>query len=758
MSVGINSPPSCTLWRKRSPKSRDLWAVNHEAVVCQNVEEERCASKKTSLKTYLRKIRTGFQTNDLVKVEKLSDQMKREGAQPDLAIYSEMLKGFFKAGKTEVGLELLEEMKTSGVHPNKITLLAVIKACITDAELDRALEIFSEMQHKFGLDLSPSFYRAFLKKCARLRKFKKVEEILNAIKEAGIELDQRILSGPIFDLAAERDLDGAIELFHQVKKQFGLKIFDTSAYKLLLRAYTQLGKFDAYMTLFSEVVEAGVQPDTNVFNSIIKASTSRGDFDSVMARFSEMKEHFKLKPDTQSYNLIFEMCATVGNIQKAEEILNEMREAGVKPDRKTFNMLMKACANSGDFNSALRHFSEMQEHYKLKPFSFVYNCLLYMCANAGNLQKAEELLGQMVTDGVRPNAYTFSIVIEAYAANGDFERGLKLCSQTKHGLDVLMYRSLLEAFAKPKRFQRSLGMFEGGKRTDKAARTMASVIEAFAEIIPLKDSQKCFEACRAMMEDTDAEMPIEPTRENFNALLKLCLRGALVREAQWIFKQMKKQSISPDRDAHNALLAMYAKAKDLTGPKKIRKKIKEKLQPNVDTYNASTEVIAKAVEYEKRRTCFANALALVRRMDAEEIEPNALTYNTLLKLCSKARMVKEAIKTLEVMKTRCISPDLETFSLLLTTCGNASDVESDEEIWDKAKSSEVKINVHLYSKMIKVYAQELNSANCRRRLTSSLDLLEEMKVRGIKPDMHTYMPDQSLQQKRNDERGTGASG
>ncbi|XP_021845574.2 protein THYLAKOID ASSEMBLY 8-like, chloroplastic [Spinacia oleracea] len=61
------------------------------------------------------------------KAEELFDELKKEGLQPDVRAYTELIGAYFQVDMVEKAMETYNEMKASGFTPDKLTLMIMVR-------------------------------------------------------------------------------------------------------------------------------------------------------------------------------------------------------------------------------------------------------------------------------------------------------------------------------------------------------------------------------------------------------------------------------------------------------------------------------------------------------------------------------------------------------------------------------------------------------------------------------------------------------
>lgn len=86
----------------------------------------------------------------------------------------------------------------------------------------------------------------------------------------------------------------------------------------------------------------------------------------------------------------------------------------MKPNDESFNQVMTAYAKNKDIEMVEKLNKEALDKYGLKPSKMRMNALILAYAKSNNPGDAEKVLREMVKDGLRPDAVTYTTVIDAY--------------------------------------------------------------------------------------------------------------------------------------------------------------------------------------------------------------------------------------------------------------------------------------------------------------------------------------------------------
>ena len=110
------------------------------------------------------------------------------------------------------------------------------------------------------------------------------------------------------------------------------------------------------------------------------------------------------KPDNVVYNAFLSDLGKAGDLSKAMELLEIMREdeTGTPPDACSFNTLLHAFAQRGDTDAVDKLLTAMQDE-SVAPDAVTFNTLVSMWGRRGDLIRAQEMIEKMREHGLSPN-------------------------------------------------------------------------------------------------------------------------------------------------------------------------------------------------------------------------------------------------------------------------------------------------------------------------------------------------------------------
>lgn len=141
-----------------------------------------------------------------------------------------------------------------------------------------------------------------------------------------------------------------------------------------------------------------------------------------------MKQTTDITIDEVMYNTLIDGCSHQGLFDQGMDVLNQMRIAGIPPTNFTLSVLVKLCTRSNRPDEAFRLAAEISKEYKFQLNAHVYANLIHACTQNRNrrLPRALETFDRMVSEKVRPDIRTYTLLIRACIQEGDKSKAEEL--------------------------------------------------------------------------------------------------------------------------------------------------------------------------------------------------------------------------------------------------------------------------------------------------------------------------------------------
>ncbi|KAA8492349.1 Pentatricopeptide repeat-containing protein [Porphyridium purpureum] len=277
------------------------------------------------------------------------------------------------------------------VQPDRVSYNLFISSCRLTAKprIDAAMSALQEMRNSSNPSLRPDqiTYNCVLAVCEKAVEPRVAQRVLREMKRARFEPDERTHVALLNLYARCNDVQAASTLFRELQKSQD-KVLSLEIYTTMINMYAEMRRVQDAFDLFVDMVRSpNISPSVGTFNALMNA------------------------------------CRSVGDIDRAQEVLKKMASAGLRPDVITYSVFVDLLGRAGRINDIWATLKEMDSR-QIQPNLITLTSALNGCVRAGDLKAAEQLLGEMPKRGMRPNAFTYSVLIEGYSLRGDLDRAL----------------------------------------------------------------------------------------------------------------------------------------------------------------------------------------------------------------------------------------------------------------------------------------------------------------------------------------------
>ena len=391
-----------------------------------------------------------------------------------------------------------------------------------------------------------------------------------------------------------------------------------------------------------------------------------------------------------------------------------------------------------------------------------YSAMMNLYAKATDLgsdvaiQKCEQLLTDMQSNGIMPGRITLNALLSAYAIHQPpkaMQLGLQVVEDMKgSGLEpnVITHNTLLDICAKSGA-KSSVSYAESIWEEMRTGGISPSNV-SFGAMMNVYAKSRCskpemvIQKCEQLLVDMQSN-GITPGLVTFNSLISAYAThqpsNAIQRGLQ-VLKDMKHSGLEPDVITYSALLDICAKSEDrssVSEAETIWKQIGSSgFKTKIPLFNGMMAVYGGKSRYLESKIAIQKCEALLADMRANGFTPDLVTLNSHLSAYAThqpSNAVQRGLHVLKDMKDSGLEPDVVTYTILLDICaksGDKSSVSEAESIWEEMKVSGIPPDNRTYGAMMNVYAKSKDADGLRKYE----ELMNEMHEIGISPNEITF--------------------
>lgn len=358
-------------------------------------------------------------------------------------------------------------------------------------------------------------------------------------------------------------------------------------------------------------------------------------------------------------------------------------------------------AQCGDIDAAFRAFDRVQKRDVI-----TWTTMITACSQNRRSEEAFVLLGQMLSDGIDPNEFTVSSILNSCSEEKELRLGKQLhCTVVKKAYDVDIYveTSLVDMYAKCGNIEDSRALFDVMKRRNAIAWT--SMIAGYARNGLGEEAINLFRLMK--------RIKVLPNNLTMVCILRACGLLRSLPAGKELHAQIFKSFAPENIFIGSALVWLYCKCGDYSSASKVLQYLPDK---DVVSWTAMISSCARlGLEYE--------ALEHLKEMMGEGVEPNPFTYSSALKACAKLEDINQGrLIHSTIYKTPALSNVFVGSALvhMYSKCGYLSEAV---QVFDSMPER----NLVSWKAMIVAYAR---SGQC----AEALKLMYRMQSEGIDVD------------------------
>ncbi|KAH6556897.1 hypothetical protein KP509_1Z148400 [Ceratopteris richardii] len=332
----------------------------------------------------------------------------------DVLSWNALLVGYVLHHHDIGALKCFQEMQIDGVYPNDLTLALALKISGNVGNMDSGKGLH-DMIVKMGL----------------------------------FENDQFICNSLVDTYARLGMFEEAWNIFHM------LPIQDVAAWASLIEGYTNHNHPEEALCCFEQMMGEGVSPSTSILMYTLKVCGSVKDVNRGISIHSEIARTNLAKEDLGLGNALVSMYTQCGSLIKAQEVFDKLSARNVA----TWNALITAYANQNEGQIALDYFSKMQQEGFI-PNAVTFVCALNACADCGVVGKMIDIHCEIARRGfVNANEAIGNALTNTYAQCGLLEKAQEVLANML-GRGLIAWTALIGGYTKAELDEEGLVFYE----------------------------------------------------------------------------------------------------------------------------------------------------------------------------------------------------------------------------------------------------------------------------------------------------------
>ncbi|KAJ7553580.1 hypothetical protein O6H91_06G104000 [Diphasiastrum complanatum] len=592
--------------------------------------------------------------NMYAKCGSLWDARKVFSTLPEHNVFSwtAIISAYADGGQGEEAINLFRQMQQTGITPDRVAFVVVLKACARIAALEEGRQLHSKIIRS-GFESDVSIGIALVDMYAKCGCIEHARLVFDNTHERNVVSWNVMITGYVQQGRGKEALD-----LYEKMKQEGLQP-NSVTYVVLLNACANIAALEQGKHLHYHVIKYGFESDVilentlvdmyskcgsieqarRVFNNMYKRNVvswnaliagyeQQGLGKEALALYEEMKQE-GLQPNNVTYVVLLNACASIAALEQGKQLHSHIIRSGFELDVIVSSALVDMYAKCGSVEHARQVFNSMHERNVVS-----WNAMIAGYAQQGLGKEALALYGQMKREDVQPNNVTYVVLLNSCASFAALEQGKQLHShiiKSGIGLDVNVWNALVDMYAKCGSLECACRVFNNMHKRDVVS--WNAMIAGYAQ-------QGFGKEAITLLEQMQREGK-KPDEATYVGVLCACSHSGLVNEGRCLFDSMRKNhGVTPTVEHYACMVDLLGRAAYLADAEEFINKMP--IQPDVVIWTTLLGAARKHGHVEIGRRAFDCVVKL---------EPdNTAAHVLLLNIYATAGRRKEVAKIRKEMK------------------------------------------------------------------------------------------------------------
>ncbi|CAJ1956122.1 unnamed protein product [Sphenostylis stenocarpa] len=462
-------------------------------------------------------------------------QMQVEGYRPNYYTVSTVIPALANLSVVAIGMQIHALVVKLGLEAERLVCNSLISMLSKSGMLRDARAVFYNMENKDSVSWN-SMIAGHVINGQDLEAF----ETFNNMQLAGAKPTSATFASVIKSCASLKEL-GLVRVLHCKTLKSGFSTHQNVLTTLMV-ALTKCNEMDDAFSLFS--LMHGVQTVVS-WTAMISGYLQNGGTDQAVNLFLQMRRE-GVKPNHFTYSAIL----AVQHVAFISEIHAEVIKTNYEKSSSVGTAILDAYVKIGNISDAVKVFELIEAKDVI-----AWSAMLAGYAQAGETEEAAKIFHQLTKEGIKPNEFTFSSIINACTApTASVEQGKQFHAyaiKLRLNNALCVSSSLVTMYAKRGNIDSAHEVFKRQKERDLVS--WNSMISGYAQHGQAKKALEVFEEMQKQKLEVDAI--------TFIGVISACTHSGLVEKGQNYFNVMTNDHhINPTMEHYSCMIDLYSRS------------------------------------------------------------------------------------------------------------------------------------------------------------------------------------------------------
>jgi pentatricopeptide repeat protein len=492
-------------------------------------------------------------SNDLKGVMSIFNSLKESGVELNAIVYNTVLDACVKCRDVKATEDWVKQMKEVGVL-DAVSYNTLMKAHLMQGNLDKARGVMEDMK-KSGLQPNRVTYNELLNAVViRSSRRSEIWEVVKEMKEAAVAPNQVTCSILLKNLNAkstETDILLTMDLIESIEEAM-----DEVLISSIVEACVRIGKPDLLAKKLQQLQgkDRIIVNGSHTCGSLIKAYGHAKDMEGVWRCWKEMRSRL-IKPTSITVGCMVEAIVNNGETEEAYELMHQMLKDDQCSDSVNaiiYCSIMKGFSREKKLQRVWDVYEEMSSK-RIEMSLITFNTIIDACARTGRMDHLPKVMQDMKTHHVEPNLITYSTILKGHCQAGDIQRGFSVLRdlrlETNLKPDEIMYNSLLDGCAQNNLLDEGMRLFDEMQKEGISPSNFTLSI-----MVKLLNRARKLEQAFDLVRDLPQKYNFKPNAHVYTNLIQACIGNRQSSRAVSVFESMVKDRVQPDSRTYSIII------------------------------------------------------------------------------------------------------------------------------------------------------------------------------------------------------------
>ncbi|XP_020577035.1 pentatricopeptide repeat-containing protein At2g27610 [Phalaenopsis equestris] len=402
-------------------------------------------------------------------------------------------------------------------HRNSISWNSMMAGLVSNGSYTEALEFYFQMRVE-GIKPTQSSFVTAINICANLKNLVFARQLHGCVVKEGYGLDGNSLTALLVAYIKCAEMEDALKLFYLTPETRNVVSFTA-----LIGGCAQNGSNDRAAVIFSEMRKDGVEPNDFTYSTVLTAAPMVSPF---LIHCLLIKTRYECFPSVGT--ALLDAYTKFGNLDDALMVFEKIEDKDVV----AWSAMVASYSQAGDTEASIRLFMEMARE-GVVPNQFTISSIINVCASAtAGVDQGRQFHAESIKLRLQDDICVSSALLTMYAKKGSIENAYKVFER-QSARDLVSWNSMISGFARHGYGKKALDIFADmeaqGLEMDDI--TLIGVIMACTHTGFVEEGKRYL---NLMVK----EHGIRPTMEVYACMVDLYGRAGELEEAMKLIKGM----------------------------------------------------------------------------------------------------------------------------------------------------------------------------------------------------------------------------